>query len=85
MNIVPRHVASVLSRLTAEESASLPWHRVVGAEARISPAMDPQLAQCQRERLETEGLTLDTKGFIQNSDAHFHVVGLRRNIRWSDE
>ena len=84
MNVVPRHVASVLSRLTAEESAALPWHRVVGAEARISPTMAPLLAQCQRERLETEGLTLDTKGFIQNSDAHFHVVGLRRNIRWSD-
>lgn len=85
MNVVPRQVASVLSRLTAEESASLPWHRVVGAEARISPSMAPLLAQCQRERLESEGLAIDAKGFIQNSDAHFHVVGIRRNIRWSDE
>lgn len=85
VNVVPRHVASVLSRLNAEESASLPWHRVVGAEARISPKMDTALAEVQRERLEAEGLTLDSKGFIQNSDAHFHVVGVRRDIRWSDQ
>jgi methylated-DNA-protein-cysteine methyltransferase-like protein len=85
MNVVPRHVASVLSRLTDEESASLPWHRVVGAEARISPNMDPLLAQRQRDRLESEGLRLDAKGYIQDSDAHFHVVGIRRDIRWSED
>jgi methylated-DNA-protein-cysteine methyltransferase related protein len=85
MNVVPRHVASVLSRLTDQESASLPWHRVVGAEARISPNMDPALAEVQRERLMAEGLTLDAKGYIQNCDAHFHVVGIRRNIRWTDQ
>jgi methylated-DNA-protein-cysteine methyltransferase-like protein len=73
MNVVPRHVASVLSRLPAEESAALPWHRVVGAESRISPSMAPLLAQCQRECLETEGLTLDAKGFIQKSDDHFYA------------
>jgi methylated-DNA-protein-cysteine methyltransferase related protein len=85
MNVVPRHVASVLSRLTDEEAAALPWHRVVGAEARISPNMDPLVAQRQRERLEAEGLRLDTKGYIQDSDAHFHVVGIRRDIRWSED
>lgn len=85
MNVVPRHVASVLSRLTDEESASLPWHRVLGAEARISPNMDTALAEVQRQRLEAEGLTLDAKGFIQDSDTHFHIVGIRRDIRWSEE
>ena len=84
MNVVPRHVASVLSRLTEEESAALPWHRVVGAEARISPNMDAGLAQVQRERLQAEGMVIDAKGFIQDTDTHFHVVGLRRNIRWSE-
>jgi len=84
MNVVPRHVASVLSQLTPEESAALPWHRVVGAEARISPNMDADLALHQRGQLEAEGLQLDAKGFIQDSDRHFHVVGLRRDIRWSE-
>ncbi len=84
MNVVARHVATVMSRLTKDESAVLPWHRVVGAEARISPNMDVKLSREQRRRLKSEGMKIDGKGFIQDSDAHFHVVGLRRNIRWSD-
>lgn len=84
MNCNPRHVAYVLARLTEEESAALPWHRVVAADARISRGMDPELAARQRALLEAEGMTLDPKGFIRDADDHFHVVGIRRDIRWSD-
>lgn len=83
MNVAPRHVAFIMARLTAEESRRLPWHRVVGAEARISPNMDAKLAREQRRRLQAEGLKVDTRGFIQNDDAHFHAMGPRRPIRWS--
>jgi methylated-DNA-protein-cysteine methyltransferase related protein len=83
MNVVARHVAFVLGRLTEEESAALPWHRVVGAEARISPNMPAAIAKRQRGRLKAEGMKVDTRGYIQNSDAHFHTVGPRRSIRWS--
>jgi methylated-DNA-protein-cysteine methyltransferase-like protein len=44
MNVVARHVATLLSRLTDEESKALPWHRVVSADGRISPNMDTKLA-----------------------------------------
>lgn len=84
MNVAALHVSSVMSRLTEEESKTLPWHRLVGADARISPKMSAELAERQRKRLEKEGLHLDPAGYIQDADAHFHVVGLRRNIRWSD-
>jgi methylated-DNA-protein-cysteine methyltransferase-like protein len=84
MNVVARHVATVLSRLTDEESKSLPWHRVVSADARISPNMDAKLAARQKRLLKAEGLKIDREGFIQDADAHFHVVGVRRNIRWSE-
>lgn len=84
MNVVPRHVASVLSRLTAEEASTLPWHRVVASDARLSQGMDPALRAEQQRRLEAEGLRVDAAGFIQDSDRHFHVVGLRRDIRWSE-
>jgi methylated-DNA-protein-cysteine methyltransferase-like protein len=84
MNCNPRHVAQVLSRLTGEESARLPWQRVVAAEGRISRSMDPELAARQRELLEAEGMTVDAKGFIQDADDHFHVVGVRREIRWDE-
>jgi methylated-DNA-protein-cysteine methyltransferase-like protein len=85
MNVMPRHVAFVLSRLTGEEATTLPWHRVVSAEARISPNMDARLAREQRRRLRAEGLELSRDGFIRNDEAHFHPMGPRRPIRWSDQ
>lgn len=84
MNVMARHVAFVMSRLTPEESAELPWHRVVSADARISPNMDAALAKLQRKRLCGEGMKINTSGYIQNADDHFHVVGVRRSIRWSE-
>ena len=84
MNVMARHVAFVMARLTEEESARLPWHRVVSADARLSPKMDPDLRQLQRARLESEGLIIDSAGYIQNDDAHFHSMGVRRSIGWSD-
>lgn len=85
MNVVARHVAFVLSGLTEEEAATLPWHRVVGAEGRISPNMPPATAKKQRARLKAEGLMIDRQGFIKDSDGHFHAVGKRRSISWSQD
>lgn len=84
MNVMARHVAFVMSSLTKEEAAALPWHRVVGADARISPKMPATSANLQRRRLRSEGMKIDKEGYIQNSDDHFHVVGVRRDIRWSE-
>ena len=84
MNIMARHVAFVMSNLTEDEAAALPWHRVVSADARISPKMSAALSRTQRARLKAEGMKIDAQGHIRNPDAHFHVVGIRRNIRWSD-
>lgn len=84
MNCNPRHVAYVLARLDAAESAALPWHRVVAADAKISRGMAPETAARQIALLESEGMRIDAKGFILNADEHFHPVGIRRDIRWSD-
>lgn len=84
MNVAALHVASVMSRLTEEESKVLPWHRVVSSDARISQNMEAVHSAVQRQRLESEGMKVDAQGYIQDSDDHFHVVGLRRSIRWSD-
>ncbi|MCW1886530.1 MGMT family protein [Luteolibacter flavescens] len=84
MNCNPRHVAQSLSGLTEEEARDLPWHRVVAADARISRSMDPELAAKQKALLGKEGMKVNARGFIQDSDDHFHVVGIRRDIRWKD-
>ena len=83
MNIAAIHVAFVMSRLTEEESATVPWHRVVSSDGRLSPKMPAALSRKQRQRLDAEGMTVNAKGFIQDSDDHFHFVGPRRSIRWS--
>jgi methylated-DNA-protein-cysteine methyltransferase related protein len=82
MNVVARHVATVLARLSDEEAANLPWHRVVASEGRLSQGMNAELSKMQRARLEAEGMHIDVRGFILDSDAHFHIVGERREIRW---
>lgn len=83
MNVVALHVSFVMSRLTDEESATVPWHRVVSSDARLSPKVPTALSRKQRQRLESEGMKVNVKGFIQNSHDHFHFVGPRRSIRWS--
>ncbi|MEK7954032.1 MGMT family protein [Luteolibacter soli] len=85
MNCNPRHVAQTLSGLTREEAQDLPWHRVVAAEGRISQSMDPKLAAKQKKLLKAEGMKVNEKGYIMDSDDHFHVVGVRRDIRWDRE
>ena len=84
MNVVALHVGTVLASLTEEESAALPWHRVVSSDGRLSTKMGRALSRLQRKRLEAEGLKIDKRGYILDSDAHFHVVGVRRSIRWSE-
>ena len=83
MNVAALHVAFVMSRLTGDESATVPWHRVVSSDARVSQRMPKAIARRQRQRLETEGMKVNAKGFIQDSDDWFHFVGPRRSIRWS--
>jgi methylated-DNA-protein-cysteine methyltransferase-like protein len=84
MNVMARHVAYVLGRLTPEEAECLPWHRVVAAEGRISPNMPPKLAATQKRLLKAEGLRIRPTGHIVDQAAHYHVVGERRDIRWSE-
>ena len=83
MNVAAIHVAFVMSRLTDEESATVPWHRVVCSDGRLSQKMPAAVARRQRLRIEAEGMKINAKGFIQDSDDHFHFVGPRRSIRWS--
>jgi methylated-DNA-protein-cysteine methyltransferase related protein len=83
MNVTAIHVSFVMSGLTEDESASLPWHRVVGADGRISRSMPPKIARLQRKRLEAEGMAVNAKGFIDDADSHYYFPGPRRSIRWS--
>jgi methylated-DNA-protein-cysteine methyltransferase-like protein len=81
LNMNPRQVASFLGSLSGEEAATLPWHRVVAAEARISRGMAGDLRAEQQARLEAEGMRIRPNGFILDPDRFFHVVGPKSKIR----
>jgi methylated-DNA-protein-cysteine methyltransferase-like protein len=52
-----RHVGRILSRLP--KNTSLPWHRVVNANGKISLAPTSNGYQIQKARLEREGIVVN--------------------------
>jgi methylated-DNA-protein-cysteine methyltransferase-like protein len=73
---LPRHarlVGAVLGALPAK--SSLPWHRVLNAQGRVSPR-DSRHCRAQRGLLEAEGVAFDARGrvdlarFRWRADAH---------------
>ena len=66
LGLGPRRVAAALASLTDEESAELPWHRVVGAGGAIRTA--GQAARRQAMRLRAEGVMV-ARGKVAEFDA----------------
>ena len=70
LRVGPREVAFVMSRLTPEESAKLPWFRVVAANGVISTMKLGQVGRRQVARLREEGITVT----LRNKVADFAAV-----------
>ena len=64
LRLTARQVASVLSHLTREDADSVPWHRVVGAGGVVSTLKLGAVGRRQVERLEAEGIVVNTRGRI---------------------
>jgi methylated-DNA-protein-cysteine methyltransferase related protein len=58
LDLTARQVASVLASFTKEESATLPWFRVVAANGVVSTAKLGAVGRRQIARLRAEGLTV---------------------------
>ena len=77
----PRHaraVGRILKHLPAD--SSLPWHRVVNAQGRISLPVESESHRRQRERLEAEGLRFDVGGNIGKNAGRISLSV----YRWND-
>jgi methylated-DNA-protein-cysteine methyltransferase-like protein len=72
LQVTPRHVAFVLARLPEEESAKVPWHRVVGAGGQIRQP-DSEALQRHRQRLMDEGIPVSKEGRIVDFSAVSHA------------
>jgi len=59
---VARHVGWALAALTPEEEPTVPWHRVINAQGRISHRGDFLRPEEQIARLEAEGVVFDERG-----------------------
>ena len=71
------------------EASGTPWHRVVGAQGKVTPFVDESGVNVQRLLLEEEGVTFGTEGRVRLAEhqweglARPEVDALRR--RWQSE
>lgn len=61
-----RQVAFVMARLTAEESASVPWFRVVAAGGVVSTTKLGAVGREQIRRLREEGLAVSLRNKVED-------------------
>lgn len=66
-----RQVAFVLARFTPEESATLPWFRVVAANGVISTMKLGSVGRRQIARLQTEGVEITARNKVADFDTIF--------------
>ena len=71
LRVGPREVARVLSHLTPEESAELPWFRVVAANGVISTMKLGQVGRRQVARLRDEGIAVTLRNKVVSIDSVF--------------
>ena len=65
LRVTARQVAFVLARLTEEESAGLPWFRVVAANGVVSSTRLGAVGRRQIERLRAEGVLVSARNKVQ--------------------
>ena len=75
LDVMPRHVAYILSQLKPEEKMIYPWHRVVSDGGSLGVVKHHADGKTQAEMLETEGLVV-SKNSVHVSMEHA-FVGVR--------
>jgi methylated-DNA-protein-cysteine methyltransferase-like protein len=68
LHLTARQVAFVLATLTPEESAALPWFRVVAAQGVISSLKRRGVGRRQIEKLRSEGVSLTARARVEDFD-----------------
>jgi methylated-DNA-protein-cysteine methyltransferase-like protein len=71
LRATPRQVAFILSHFTPDESATLPWFRVVAAGGVISTTKLGEAGRRQIARLRAEGIEVNLRYRVIDFDAHF--------------
>ena len=69
LQVTARQVAFVLARLTPEESAQLPWFRVVAANGVVSTIKLGTIGRRQIKCLRAEGVSVTVGNKVEDFDA----------------
>lgn len=71
LDVMPRHVAYILSQLDDGEKMTLPWHRVVAGDGALgAPRFAPD-GQSQAQRLAEEGVAIAGDAVAPDLASHF--------------
>src|SRR5437879_4216882 len=65
LDITARQVAFILARLTAEESQTLPWFRIVAANGVVGSTKLGAVGRRQIERLRAEGISVTARNKVE--------------------
>jgi methylated-DNA-protein-cysteine methyltransferase related protein len=71
LNVMPRHVAYILTTLSLEEKLELPWYRVVAEKGTISLGKLTDRHYAQIEYLKAEGIQFTHKNYVIDFDELF--------------
>ena len=71
LGVTARQAAYVLARLTPEESASVPWYRVVASKGVVSTMKLGTVGRRQIARLEDEGVCVTPRHKVEEFDSVF--------------
>ncbi len=61
---LPGHARQVGYAMHALSDDSVPWHRVINAQGRVSPRAEPGWEGFQRHLLEEEGVEFNDRGIV---------------------
>jgi methylated-DNA-protein-cysteine methyltransferase related protein len=68
LDVVPRHIAYILSQLASLERETVPWHRVVAANGTASSAAQLSLLNDENVALEGNQVPADSPAWINLTD-----------------
>lgn len=75
LKVSPRQAAFVLASFTPEESATLPWFRVVAANGVVSTTKLGAVGRRQIARLREEGVAVNARNKVEDFDTVLWIPG----------
>jgi methylated-DNA-protein-cysteine methyltransferase related protein len=71
LDVVPRHVAYILSTLEPLEKVQFPWHRVVGNDGNLGKLKSAETGECQSDLLTADGIIVFDNSIATSFAKHF--------------